>query len=1254
MSSKREKFYTLCKKLWTAGSAAALATAFFISGSQFTSVAHAQETWDGKDYKYESTDNITLSGKTINGDTAFIKSDKNVNLTNNSDIKAVSGYMYASEALSINNSKVTQSYTGFLDGSTLTIENQSIVKQGLGGRITGQTWAKINNASVQQGSGGLVEAILNGLTIENNARVTQGEDGTIIAHQAVVIDTGAIVEQGNNSTTGSGTSSVSVIGGGKLIQGDGSSVTTAAGKDIIVNNGNLSQGLTSEILAGGALNFSGGSKIDQLANGLIKSGTGYGITINNTAVKQGDLSQLISGGTLTLQNGASVTQGNGGKIGGGNSSDVEINGATIRQGDNSSLTSNRNLTLTGNSTIIQEDGSKVTANGTLSATGSAIHQENNGEISASTVTLSNMSVSQEDNGLLTSNTTMSITGGTIHQNDNGSIHGNTSVTMSGANVNQDEDGRITSDGTMSITAGTINQKYGLSVITSSGDMTVNGATINQSVKMNGTGGINARLGSGGLLKIEGTSKITQGGGGRLSGDAGVLIGSGAVVVQGDSSAITTLAGNDITIGGTVIQGRDSDIVTSGSGKLNLLGGAKITQDERGRIINADHANVTLDGIILQQGNNSIFRTGGDLTIKNTGTRVENFQQGSNSLLSAETVTLDNAAISLGTGSEIRLGYLNAHTEKEKEDANVQLTVTNGSLLWNRGGGMLSIGSEVGGITDVSAFNKIAIGANSEILSSGLLTLNNDWIEIAATGKLASTGVIILANESKMYGNGSIAASQGLIVTDGSILSPGGNHGKGIGTLHVYGPLMITPSGIVEIQVAASGNDLIVVEDGDALIGGLLRMSGDINEDAVYTILQTDGTIGGLFNFDEAFFVADQWVVEEDGWQYLQVGGVQEKDTHFAGRAKTFNQKAAGRILDKIGTSGGWWDAKTYINDLGQADFLSALDMISGGIKANSLTLYRENPWRSAADQFGWNPCGQILLGNQNRFCSNPCPTRAVWATPYYTESDYRSDGNAGAYSVHSVGFQAGINQKIDQKTAVGVFFGYGRPEMKQGWDNVDMDDFTIGLTAGGMITSKLEMKAVVAGGFQNYSMRRYMNPQLLGTVGNTNPMLSSDFDGNTLFASIELARPVYLNTGALIRPLVAFESENVWQQGFREQGGSIYALEFDKVYNDRTFVRTGLDAEIGARSFTLLGRAFYSHQLGGSAYSRNDIRFLGGKNGFEQVRGVDLERNFATLGAGGKFNLNPRKTQTIAGNYDATISAKSTSHAIYASFTQLF
>ena len=1285
MSSKREKFYTLCKKLWTAGAAAAFATAFLISGSQFTPVAHAQGggIWNGDNYTYESTDTITLSNENIIGTGVFIESSgnadvskNNVSVTNNSVIKAVYGNLYATNSLSISNSEVSLSASGVFAGGGVTIGNQSKVEQGFGGRITANRDSVIiNNSLLKQGNAGTIESLWEDLKFENNANITQGDTSTILANKKVDIN-GSTAKQGNGSTVESKASTISVTNGGKLVQGNASNVKTGAGQSIIVTNGEISQGLNGHILAGGTLNITGGSMINQLANGTIQSGNGYGVNINNTIVEQGNGSHLISGGALTLGNGTSVTsitQGDDSSIKGGNASDVEIIGATIEQGDNTNLISDKNLTITGTitkeSTITQGDQSNVNAKGTLSATYTTIDQGDDSKITGNTVTLSDTKVRQEENGLIggLTTTSVSIVGGTILQENGGRIQGNNSVTLSNTNVSQKENGSITSNGTMTIGTGTvINQEYGLSVITSIDNMTVNGATINQSTNMSGTGGVNSRLGSGGLLRIEGASKITQGGDGRINGDAGVFIEAGSIINQGDASAITTLAGNNITIGGTVTQGEGSLIRTTNGGKLSLQDGARIYQGDNSQIVNADYATVTLNGTIIQQGSNSILRTGGGLVIANSGTKVENIRLGNNSLLAAETVTLNNAQVSVGTGSEIRLGYVDARTEKEKEDAQVQLTLTNGSLLWNRGGGLLAIGSEVGGRTEVSAFNKISIGANSEIFSSGLLTLNNDWIEITATGKLASTGIISLTNGSKVYGNGSIMTSQGLIVTGGSILSPGNNYGKDIGTLYVSGPLMITPSGIVEIQVTANGNsDLIVVshnvirndagqvtyslEDGDVLIGGLLRMSGNIDEEKVYTILQAEGTIAGEFVFDEAFYVANQWIVEENGWQYLKVGGVQEKGTYFVDRAKTFNQKAAGRMLDKIGTSGPWWDVKTYLNGLDTPAFLSALDMISGNVKANSMTLYRENPWRNATDQFGWDPCGQILLGDQNRFCPNVCQTRAVWATPYYTDADYRSDNNAGAYTVNSVGFQMGINQKLDQKTAVGIFFGYGRPEMKQNWDNVDMDDFTIGLTAAGMLTSKLEWKAVVAGGFQNYSMRRFVT---IPTPG----FLTSDFDGNTLFASIELARPVYLNTGVLVRPLLAFESENVWQQSFRERGASPLALDFASIHNDRTFVRTGFDTEIGARNLTLLGRAFYSHQLGGSPFSQNDIRFVaaGNNTAFERVRGIDLERNFATLGAGGKFYLNPRKTQTIAGNYDAIISAKSTSHAIYASFTQMF
>jgi len=1245
VSSKREKFSTLCKKLWAAGSIAVLATAFLVSGSPFAPVAHAQGTWDAdhRVYTHKSDVSFTLNGETIDGtggpaDTiaAFIQtnpgSDANLTVTN-STIDVDFGYLYASGSLLVNgNSVVKQAYTGILDGLDITITNSEI-EQGTGGRISGRTTAKINGSTVKQGNGGLIEAVLGTLTIENNAEIAQDNDGKIVAKEAVVIN-GALVEQGNKSIVESRGSSVSITSS-TLIQGNDSAVLSAAGEDIIVASSMIYQDLDSTIRSGGELDFTN-SDIFQLGYGTIESGAG--MTMNNSAVSQGANSYLASDEALSLTNNTAITQGDDGLIAGDS---ISMNNSSIRQGDGSTLQSDT----------------------TLSTTGGSIHQGADGTIQANSTQLSGTTVNQGDDGSIKSNTTMSITGGTINQANGGKIRGNTSVVLSGATVNQEKNGEITSGGTMSITGGTITQGYGSSVITSTGNMTLSNATINQSTGMNGSA-TNAWLGSAGTLAIDGTSKVTQGGGGRIYGNAGV--GINGTVLQGDNSKIETLAGSDIVIAGSVTQGNGSSITTSGSGKLDIQNGAKVTQGHHGTIVNGNNGALTLDNVEIEQANFGTLKTGGDLTIAN-GSKIT---QGSNSYLSGSTITIDGAKVTLGADSKIGLGASGVAagaTDAEKEAAATQLNVIGGSTLELGSMSLIVNADNPGG--GANPFHKIHIGANSKIWTYGLFTFNNDWLGIDATGTLVSTdGVITLTNKSKIYGTGTIE-SAGLIVTSGSILSPGDNYGKEIGTLHITGPLMVTSSGVLEIDVDGNGNsDLILVshsignQDGDVLLcgnefgGASVILRGNFDPEQEYTIIQAAGTISGELSFKDTFFDAEQWIDEEAGQQYLRIGALKEKDSFFAERGKTFNQVAAGRMLDAMQ---GWGDIKGYFNQLyldDKADFLEALNTLAGGVKANSLTLSRENPWRAAANQFGWTPSGQLVLGDQNRFNyrgqNRSCPTRAAWATPYYTEADYRSDGNAGAYTVRSLGFMAGFNQQLDQKAVVGVFFGYGRPELEQGRDDIDMDDFTVGLTAGGMITTKVEWKAIVAGGFQNYSMKRFMNPSLLGAFGN--PILTSDFDGNTLFASIELARPFYLNTGVLVRPLVAFESENVWQQGFRESG-SPFALQFDKVYNDRTFVRTGLNAEIGAKNLTLLGRAFYSHQLGGSAFSQNDVRFAaGGGTPFVRVRGIDLERHFATFGAGGNLYLNSRKTQTVAANYDATLSAKSTSHAAYLSFTQMF
>ncbi len=1276
MSSKREKFYSLCRKLWSAGSAAALATAFFISGNQITTVAYAVD-----DVVRSSANDITINGETITAPAVLINGEKNVTVSGGSKITADYGNVTAGSDLTVDNSSITHTLTGILEGRTTTLRNGAVVKQGQDSRVTGMTSLNVTGSNVTQGTSGVLEAtsgsmiidgssvtqgdasslsteMINGgsITLKNGSTVSQGDGSKVTSKLAVTLDNGKVT-QGNNSRVESLTQAITVSNGGKITQGNNSSVVTAAGQAINLSGGGISQGLSGNILSGGALSFTNNSVVSQLTDGTIRSGAGYGINVNSST----------------------VTQGANGKIQGGSSGAVVLDGATITQGDKGENSSQTTMGIT-NSIIGQGDDSKITSTGNMTISGAT-------------------AITQEDRATLSSGGTLSATGGSITQGDSGTIKGNV-VNLNGTTITQEKNGTITSDTTMSITGGAITQESGLSVIVANG-LTIDGAVINQSVNTTGNG-INSRISSAGgtALNINGASKITQGGGGRITGDAGVNInGSQVVITQGDNSLIETAAGQNITLNGTITQGNNSGISTSSAsgvkGKLLIQDGTKISQGTNGKLVNADDATMTLTGVVIRQGNNSELRTGGDLVVKNTGTRTDNIVMGHNSLLAAGsggTITLDNAGVALGAGSKIRLGYVNiqgateAERNLQKEEAKVGLELTNGSLL--NLGGSSSIVSEVNGSDNASAFNKIHVGAGSEIHATGLFTFNNDWVGIDEGGKVTSTGgVIYLTNGSKVYGTGTMI-STGLVVTEGSILSPGGNYGKEMGTLHISGPLTVTSTGILEIQTDSNTGkcDLIEVNDyvvrnvdtgeellrqkGDVVLGDAqmrLTLGGDqilannvfdiikIGDDGTGTI---SGTLGDTDVYSEFGAIPFFDVVERisDDKRTLSVG--LERNQYFEALGQTYDQKAAGRMLDQTNLNEQWLGALTYISNLDTVGKQgAALNILSGRVKANSLTLYRETPVRSVLDQFGWNPCGQAFLGNQNRFSANVCQKKAVWATPYHTETKYRDDDNAGAYNVHSTGFLAGINRQLDQMTVFGVFFGYGRPEMSQDYASVDMDDFTFGLTAGTMITSKLELKGLVSGGFQRYSMKRYMNPALLGG-GSWNPgshRLTSDFDGNSLFASLELSRPIYLNTGVVIRPLVAFESENVWQQSFEENGASVYALEFSNTHNDRTFVRTGFTGEVGANNFNLLGRVFYSHQLGGSAYSTTDTRFAQFPPGdYQRVRGVDLNRNFLTLGAGGNFYLNPRKTQTVSVNYDATVSEKSTSQVVYAGFTQLF
>ncbi len=1000
---------------------------------------------------------------------------------------------------------------------------------------------------------------------------------------------------------------------------------------------------------------------------------------------------------LTVAFGNAFPQAMGQQWGG---ADTTISTATTLNGSvNSqtagSLTVNSSLDIlngatvsTSKYTLIQNGGSlRVSGNGSILSVGSSAD--------AGAVPTASGSLNIENGGLLKMNAAAGTTDfAKLYLNGNMSFRGASSTGESvtlGANAVVNGSGATgktlgTGTGGSTMTDTVISMGDGSAIIAGSGGMSINGSSITQSGYSGGqylatSGamsidsstvkfGVGSSIEAGTTMQINGaTTAVTQGDDSLLVSNQGLTINGGAKVDQGDRGQIRSRS-NSVTINGTgteVRQGDDSSIygatgvtisqgaevyqgdnstVAAGAGQTITINGASLTQGDNSSL----DGTLSIDNATITQGSNSILRTDGDLVINKSSV----FQDA-------------NGIIAAGTGKNVLIqGDDTRHSYVDlgrigRLYTNDNLTIDNSILAMEAGSQILS--------SDATRTDplQILIRNNGAINTFGLVKFDNKIITLESDGGLVGNGAIHLTDGTELNGIGNIYTTDGLFVTGGAFLNPGANAGD-IATLDITGSLTFDRSGAFVVDTDAAGNsDRLNVKNlsatersnvalGDATLDVALVRANYNGTGIEYTLVQSEGDISGEFGAVDFYDkISGRSVKFLDAVQEVDAVGTGskyvlriERNNFFQEQGCTINSSQAGRMLDDSRTDGYWWDALTNLSNLDSETLCGALHSMSGEVRASSMTMYMATPWRSAMEQIGWTTDNKIFFGPQNRYSANFHPRNNFWITPYHNDTDYRGDDNALGYNVSSTGFLSGFNRKIDPTTSLGIVFGYGRPELSQHVNEVKMDDFLLALQGGMRLTTKIEMKAFVGVGFQRYDMRRYVFD------GADAYRAESDYDGNTLFASFELARPFYLGGYAMIKPLLAFDFENVWQDAASEHGADIFDLEYSKSRNDRTYVRTGFAGELGARNLTISGKVFYSHQMGGSPYSDSEARFVGSGTEFVTYRGIDLERDFLTLGIGGNIYLNMNRTSMISGNYDAVMSAKSTAQTVFLTFTQLF
>ncbi len=496
-----------------------------------------------------------------------------------------------------------------------------------------------------------------------------------------------------------------------------------------------------------------------------------------------------------------------------------------------------------------------------------------------------------------------------------------------------------------------------------------------------------------------------------------------------------------------------------------------------------------------------------------------------------------------------------------------------------------------------------------------------------------------------------------------------------------GKAILTGSGVAELEkgsVVAASN-VSALKDG-VYSGVAIETNGDANvfesstrETAFYTLEAAASEDGRKLNVE------------------LKINGDTSK------YAQTANQSAVSGTIETIRTddenvSKALRSTLDALNNVATgAEASEGLTELAGDLRANSLAMAANSPWRrpfeqidlagrrdgtsaaaaseqywtrgQATEQAGYVGRGEYgnygvgagyagYGGYYGRSALGPAaalgaPTSA-WFASSYRGLEANADDNSREFGVDETGMTVGYEAARDSGALVGLAFGFSKPRLWTEGDRVEASNFQLGLYGGFAAANGWETKFYVGGGLQDYASKRRVE------IGDLRETLGADFNGQTLAAALRFDRPFQTDLYRVWRPVVQVDFEQVWQDGATETGGGS-ALTFDDADWSRAFARVGLESEFNSPFLLFDARAFYGILLTDDAAPVSTARFAGfnGDSTFT-VAGVDQGDSFFEAGLGARGYLDCERRWVIGGDYDFVASKKTTSHLGTVSLSYIF
>ncbi|MDO4571051.1 MAG: autotransporter domain-containing protein [Planctomycetia bacterium] len=795
------------------------------------------------------------------------------------------------------------------------------------------------------------------------------------------------------------------------------------------------------------------------------------------------------------------------------------------------------------------------------------------------------------------------------------------------------------------------------------------------------------LGASKIVAADGTSSISVGQNAQLgvAGNGSFAPAAGAALdisLQGQTSSV---AEGETAQTATILS--DADLVFGGEGRLDVNVGTNayisaknlsLTSSGAGSGDGSDSGtHVVVDGstaqlygtesltigdnaggdstganVSVELKNNGVMNTGGALVVGKAG---EATISGVGTVASAGAMIIGesgSADVSLEDGSIVEAAGL-VIGQNDGSDASLSisgsssvlniLAQTTDDTLSAAGSGSLN----VSGLYDSAKPGEsgVFVAAGGGIYLNGDATFDSSYLYFGTDADDATKLAVLSTGEgSVQIKNGSIVAGSAIIhgdttVSGNSILA---------GTPTIYGDLSVQSS-TYEVALGLDGtSEKITVHEGDVTLSNA-KMTAYFTQSGTFS--ETEWTI---LSVDDGYSITGTWDISSDLKFYDFTSRVEGNDMIISteldreyfekileGENANRNEMEVGRFLDTYHDS--WYNTLLGLADLTNEEIHKAAAQLQGSARANSMSLARQSLWAPVLDRLSWDENCRGYTGIQAPYATNGFRS-AMWF-----QSGYRGlsvDGSNGTgYDTDAFNLLVGMDTVWETYFSGGVFLGYSNPTLEQDYATAEAQNYSVGFYLGYKMFGGFELKGMMAYTYSDYDLRRDLS--MFGYTA------LADFNGSALTASIELARPFYLGT-ATLRPLIAIDSECVWQNGVAETGAGLYGLYYEDSDDTWTYARLGATLDLAPNDrLTFRGKAFYSFQLDGDSAPTANAKFAN-TNEMLYFVGEDLGDGYISAGATLSYAFGMKKRFLANVSYDGLFNDEMSAHAVGGGFQWSF